>query len=206
MISLIIHQLHANKYYLITFAYVKLCKRNKWKFYARVKAPVKPAGECQLFTHYYVGLMNERENRFLHDWEHITIYTYGLTQTIKTFEFWTWRRILKIPIMGPTNCPGLAGNPRPGLYRTLETIPCRVCVSFRLMDPGPCRWGCPSTVNSPSTCTSDGRGNRCWVGPSIMMPMGRTTRWDRPSSYRIILKVSNQFDCQRNQYLNMKKS
>lgn len=127
-------------------------------------------------------------------------------QILHSFEFWTWRKILKIPIMGPMNCPRLAGNPRPRLCRTLETIPCRVCVSFRLMDPGPCRWGCPSTVNSHSTCTSDGRGNRCSVGPSIMMPMGRTTRWDRPSSYRIILKVSNQFDCQRNQYLNMKKS
>ncbi len=64
-----------NIIYLITFAYVKLCKRNKWNVYARVNAPVKPAGECQLFTHCYVGLMNERENRFLHDWEHITIYT-----------------------------------------------------------------------------------------------------------------------------------
>lgn len=65
--------MHANKYCLITFAYVKLCKRNKWNFYARVKAPVKPAGECQLFTHCYVGLMNERENRFFHDWEHIRL-------------------------------------------------------------------------------------------------------------------------------------
>lgn len=113
---------------------------------------------------------------------------------------WTWRRILKVPWMGPTNCPGLAGNPRPGHCRTLETIPCRVSVSCRLTGPGPCRWGCPSTVNSPSTCTSDGRENRCSDGPSIMMPMGRTTRWDRPSSYRIILKVSNQFECHRNQY------
>lgn len=124
--------MHANKYYLITFAYVKLCKRNKWNFYARVKAPVKPAGECQLFTHCYVGLMNERENRFLHDWEHITIYTHGLTQTIKTNTSFIW--ILNMaensenPNNGSDELSGISWKPE---ARTLsdigdDSLPC-VC-------------------------------------------------------------------------------
>lgn len=147
--------------------------------------------------------MNAKTGFFTIECTQLFIHTALLSrskQILHSFLFWTWRRILKIPWMGPTNYPGSAGNLRPGHCRTLETIPCRVSVSCHLMGPRPCRWDCPSTVNSPSTCTSDVRGNRCSAGPSIMMPMGRTTRWGRPSSYRIILKVSNQFECHRNQY------
>lgn len=98
----------------------------------RRRAPVKPAGVCQLFTQYYVGLMNERENRFLHDWVHTTIYTYGFTQTIKTntpfISILNMAENSENPVNGSNELSGISWKPE---ARTLsdigdDSLPC-VC-------------------------------------------------------------------------------
>lgn len=119
-----------NIIYLITFAYVKEINEiftPVWRHLWNPRVNVN-----YLFTHCYVGLMNERENRFLHDWEHITIYTYGLTQTIKTNTPFIW--ILNMaensenPNNGSDELSGISWKPE---ARTLsdigdDSLPC-VC-------------------------------------------------------------------------------